>query len=206
MTALTDAHQNMLDMAKPRQAYRRDQVFHVAENDAAGSEIVGTGFDLDRSVSVSLDGVSTQAAVELRVLAMTTGSLFIRIWLKWISQWGEHCAFAYYNLSPEAIAQLDSQPASAINIDADNLDSASVLGALFGHMESQQDLGADWSHDYPAFTDEIINYHGKFVLAARETEPELLNILSEAEMGTVDAQEIIDISNWLRRQPETMNV
>lgn len=211
---LSDAHRALLSMANQGQPYRNDQVYHPHMYvEGAESTIVGTGFDLARNVTVTLDGTTVDATAELRVLAMTNGNLFIRTWLNWASPFGNHRSYVGYDLSPAAIVQLGAQPVTPdtnpeiVEDDfEDTLDLGDALSGLMDFMDEQDDLGASWQQQYPnageELTNEEIEYHGKFVLAARETEPSLLNMLSDSDLGGAEAQEIIDLLNWLRQQPE----
>jgi hypothetical protein len=209
---LSDAHRSLLALANNGREYRNDEVYH-AHQLTTGTEldIVGSGFDLDRHVTVNLDGTATDAHVQLRVLAMRNGNLFVRTWLNWTSSFGDHRSYVGYDLSPEAIVKLGGKPITPDTnpemLDGEGtIDFGDALDGLMDFMSEMDELGTHWDQQYPhdleEITNEEIEYHGKFVLAARETEPMLLNMLSDSELGAAEAQEIIDLLTWLSQQPE----
>ncbi|HEU5121357.1 MAG TPA: hypothetical protein VFT59_00795 [Candidatus Saccharimonadales bacterium] len=210
-TTLFDAHRAMLGLAGRGGQYRQDQVFQPAEEDAARAAIVGKGFDLERNITVNPGDAPVDAVVQLRVLAMLSGNLFIRIWLNWTSPFGNHRAFVNYDLSSEAINTLaeqvpDDKAQEANSSTANTMTDDEALNVLFEHFEAQDTLGTNWYHEYPDFTDEIIAHHVNLVLAARKSEPKLLGMLSDSELGAAEAQEIIDLYDWLRQQPEVTSL
>lgn len=216
MTTLHEAHRALLDMAANGEQYRKDQILFLDENDSSGAEIVGRGFDLERIVSVALDSTTTDANVRFRMLAMPDGVLYIRTWLDWTSSYGDHHSFVNYKLDAESIEILDAQPPQPEEeVDESSLNMDDAVGILFEHVDLQAKIGADWRQDYPqpvhaaddyeepSLPDNMaMEYHSKFVLAARETEPKLLNMLSDTDLGGAEAQEIIDLYDWLVQQPE----
>jgi hypothetical protein len=213
MSNLSTAHRSLLDMANRGRQYRNDEVLHAYQiTDGTEAIIVGTGFDLERTITVNLDGTDTEARVQLRLLAKTDGNLFIRTWLNWTSPFGDHRSYVGYDLSPDAIVQLSAQPVTPdtnpeiVEDDEDTMDLGDALSTLSDYMDDMDDLGTTWSQHYPhdleEITNEEIEYHGKFVLAAREIEPMLLNMLSDSDLGGAEAQEIIDLQVWLSQQPE----
>lgn len=210
---LSDAHRSLLDLANKGREYRNDEVYHTYQL-TAGTEldIIANGFDLERRITVTLDGTATEANVQLRVLAMRNGNLFIRTWLDWTSPFGDHRSYVGYDLSPEAIVKIGAQPVTpdtdpGIGTDyEDTLDLSEALSAIGDYMGEMEDLGVTWQQHYPnvleGLTNEEVEYHGKFVIAARDVEPKLLNMLSDSELGGAEAQEIIDLLDWLNQQPE----
>lgn len=205
METVFDAHRALLDMASRAREYTEYDIKHLAENDPTANDIAGKGFDLERDIRVALDASSVAAKVRLRVLAKTNGNLFIRIWLEWTSQFGDHRSFACYDLTPTAINMLAEQASTAQSkeeIDESKINIDDAVALIFDQFDAQEALGTDWQQTYPQLTNECADYHGKLVLAARDTEPRLLNMLSNTELGAAEAQEIIDLLDWLKGQPE----
>lgn len=202
-TIVLDAYRALLSIAGQGRGYRRDEVYFDPDMQL-NDEIVGKGLDLTRELTINLDGTEIKATAALRLLALTNGNLSIRVWLDWESPYGEHRAYSWYNLSPEQISMLpDRESDDEALIELVEISPEEFFGDLSGAFEELDELGAQWDHYYPEEpTNEVAEHHTTFIKAALEQEPLFLTTVSPDNLGEADKQDLIDLHEWLRAQPE----
>ena len=224
MSSVKDAYQALLAVAAIGRPYRFDQVYagySVSPEEEAG--VIGTGCDFtlttpvldrDTSANATVDGTA-----ELRVLRLTNKGnlrLLVRIRLTWTTSAGDtHVSFAVYEITPEAAARLAVMPEveeSGIDygaLPADERDAA-AFRALMEAGDEAEHYNAIWLQTYPGEEVEYLGpdeatgeYHSAAIEAAKQAAPELLCMLSDMDMGSVEPREISLINAWVQRQPKT---
>jgi hypothetical protein len=156
--------------------------------------------------------------------------LFVRTRLEWTSSEGKHTSFAAYYLTEEVVrthmaAAYDNPPPTPqLSFDVDDPTAFEDMSKeqLQAVLDEGMDLmieqakrdapyHASWRQTVPTSGDPEIgeamigqygNSHGASVMAAKNVEPDMLCMLSDSDMGSVDVDELIRLANWVSAQPE----
>jgi hypothetical protein len=158
------------------------------------------------------------------------GTLFLRTRLTVTTSTGEtHTSYAKYNLwditvtflarelgKPEPTAEefgLSFDPEELVNSGQEPTaaQAEEIMEALLAQAEEQSTYEAAWLQSYPREPEtcdselealQMLEYHQRVILAAIEAEPDLLCMLSYQDQGAVGPEELMQLLNWLRSQPE----
>lgn len=221
MLGVVEAYNGLLDIAARGREFFHGQVYYpqVPDNDPRMSQSVGHGYDFVRSVTVPSVGGQPPAegTASLRVIRLTNAdgyALMLRTRLTWTSPFGEHQSYACYELLPEAIEYLSNAPVPDEGPSEEEIiamDPTEVSALLFDTMavmaEHAAPYQAEWLQKVPESGSiqrigEAHDYHSQAIMATAESEPQLLCMLSDMDMGMVERDEPARLFEWVRQQPE----
>ncbi|HSE61442.1 MAG TPA: hypothetical protein VLA88_04075 [Candidatus Saccharimonadales bacterium] len=185
-------------------------------HDADPHRVVARGYVLTRKLDVQdrdTDG-TVQGTATVRVLRRDDGALMLRVRVEWTTSAGaQHATQAAYVIATPERAQAGSDAMAEKGM---NTGIGETLSAMI-------DYNAAWRQEYPGALDDdgdsleqyermtgperlaadkAEEYHARTVLALRGAEPDMLCMLSDSSLGSVQPDELDKIYGWLQQQPE----
>jgi hypothetical protein len=221
------AHQELLAIAAWGQQFTYDDVFiNRAEPEAA----FGHGFDFQTALQVPdhPETGTVDATMHLRLIGTIDDRLFVRARLIWTptSGEGEHRSYACYQLSAEDAERLANTPPD-IDIEepiSDDITPEEAAEILAEHFTA---YNAEWEQSYndndagliglaaafgrvepenPESNTELSEYHARVIHTLSEAGHDVTCMLSDADYGSIDPDELGRLLRWIKTQPEITDI
>lgn len=224
MSNAVESYTTLMQLAATGRDFTLGEIRVLDPDDTSATLFFGTGFDFSTSLQVPdiTDGQTVEAIAQLRVIRTDMDTLYLRTRLDWTTFEGDkHESHAVYNLTPEAAHQLANQEPSATfdsaTFDENTLCTMSpaelinlVTEAVFDNEDRASQFEARWHQVFPGSDGSVddleilgrhTHYHERVIMGLHEQGEQIICMLSDMDLGSVDPTELDTLLAWITTRP-----